>query len=268
MVRGSEAHGWFKGSEGESYWLTYWASYGLTLGLIGFGAHAWLMQGELFQAFLCLASQLIAISVGVLARRAIHKGSHWFYWLIAAGSMLFLASIAEMGIQNAWRSSGSAVPLNEAQSWFIALLEPLLIWWVEEIRFKRREGAEIADVEKEKNPVPLENNKEPVQSVYKKEPQDSAQPSKTHQRPSLQALNGGLAAAVGVSALLQPEIAIHEAAGRVAAESPLCPREKARELLASGDKGPTEVHKACPEVPLGTIKRWAAEMKGDLRRAS
>lgn len=257
------------GPDGESYWLTYCFAWALTLGLMYFGAMAWIDKGEYFQAFLCLMAQVLAISFAVLARRALDKEASFYYVLANLCFMLGCCYWSELSLYNAWEASNSGVHIDQGMAWFMAILEPLLIWITEEIRFARKARDESEEIH-----VELPSAAAPV-SIPRETPQTPAPVAEARQRPALHALQGGLSASIGAAALVQPALAaIHEAEGRTndalapfqgeetlaleptqSAESPLDARRRAKEMLAN-NVTPIEVHRKTG-VPYSTCKKWA-----------
>lgn len=221
------------GADGEGYWLTYVFAWALTLGLIVFGGAAWIAKGEYFQAFLCLMAQLLAISFAVLARRALDKEAGVAYVFANLAFMAGCCYWSELSLYNAWEASNSGVAISKSMAWFMAVLEPLLIWITEEIRFRKKAGEEFeADLPAYMPPVAEKPPEAPPRAFHVEPPRPSVEPEKAHPRPALTALQGGLNET--------------DDAAR---------RDLAKDLLSWGMRPVLVVAKT--NIPPSTAKKWA-----------
>lgn len=235
----------------ERYWLTYFFAVALTAIVALYGAWGWLAadEPEPFKAVLCLVAQGLANGNAVLARRAIAK-ERPLMGLCAFGLGAGCATFSAISLHHAWTLDGAEI--HWAMTAFLALLEPVMFWFVEEVKFAQK-------------PKTAEEIAEATLADLRGEPK--AEP--VHKRPNLRTIAGGLTGAAAVA--LAPSVAHGSPSGH----EPICSepmaqkmsrstarnlepdRAQAKLLLAQG-LTPYAVHKAT-HVPLSTLKRWARE---------
>lgn len=230
----------------ERYWLTYTFAVLLTGIVALYGAWGWLAaeNPEPFKAILCLVAQGLANGNAVLARRAFSKERP----AMAFGALFLGAGCAvwsAISLHHAWTLDGSEI--HWAMTAFLALLEPIMFWFVEEVKLatKPKSAAEIAD----ETLAGLRG--EPTQEPIRR-------------GPNLRSIAGGLTGAAAV-ALAPTGAQAHEPmpmepislkADRATVRDEQEPdRAQARLLLAQGLTA-YAVHKATG-VPLSTLKKWA-----------
>lgn len=228
-------------SQPERYWLTYVFAVALTAIVALYGAWGWLaaQQPEPFKAILCLVAQGLANGNAVLARRALSKDRP----TMALGALALGAGCAvwsAISLHHAWTLDGSEI--HWTMTAFLALLEPIMFWFVEEVRLAPRpqSAADLAD-------ETLNELRQPGSK-----------------RPALRTIAGGLTGAAAIAlAPVQAEarqpVQQHEPATqkqpKATARNNEPQRAQAKLLLAQGLTA-WAVHKAT-NVPLSTCKRWA-----------
>lgn len=230
----------------ERYWLTYTFAVGLTAIVALYGAWGWFSVNEPFKAVLCLVAQGLANGNAVLARRAFSKERT----AMGIGAVLLgsgCAAWSAVSLHHAWTMDGSEI--HWAMTAFLALLEPVMFWFVEEVKLARKPktAEELAD--------------EALQAHRASEP--------AQRRASLRTITGGLTgAAVAATPTIGQAIEPGHANEPVKLDSPVVKRLTKTEmrafepdraqakLLLSQGLTPYAVHKVT-NVPLSTLKRWA-----------
>lgn len=239
--------------EQERYWLTYFFAVALTGIVALYGAWGWLAadEPEPFKAILCLVAQGLANGNAVLARRAFAK-ERPIMAFCALGLGVGCGAWSAISLHHAWTLDGSEI--HWAMTAFLALLEPVMFWFVEEVKLAKK-------------PVSAEEIADQTLAQMRGEPAQSEPKSKAQLRTIVGGLAGSVALAVSPQAQgHEPSRMSHEPAREPKPTSQkMSPaqvrnlsepdRAQARLLLAQGH-GPTDVHRATG-VPLSTLKRWA-----------
>lgn len=223
----------------ERYWLTYPFAVGLTAIVAGYGAWGWLAgdQPEPFKAILCLVAQGLANGNAVLARRAFAKERPMMA-LCALGLAFGCGAWSAISLHHAWTLDGSEI--HWAMTVFLALLEPVMFWFVEEVKLA---------------PAPVSASDLADQALA----EHRAQTSDTKRR-NFRVLAGGVTGAAALA--LSPAAAANDhpdpapRAQRHTARDSEPDRAQAKLLLSQGQHSAYRVHKMTG-VPLSTCKRWA-----------
>lgn len=223
----------------ERYWLTYTFAVGLTAIVALYGAWGWFSVNEPFKAVLCLVAQGLANGNAVLARRAFSKERPG----MGVGAMILgsgCATWSAVSLHHAWTMDGSEI--HWAMTAFLALLEPVMFWFVEEVKLARK-------------PKSAEELADEALQAHRSE-------SEPRKRPNLRSIAGGLTGAAALAMVpnhaqaepVQPQPVTQRAARSVVRDQEP-DRAQAKLLLAQG-LTPYAVNKAT-NVPLSTLKRWA-----------
>jgi len=224
----------------ERYWITASFAVALTVLVASYGAWGWLTaaHAEPFKAMLCLVAQGLANGNAVLARRAFSK-ERPFMGLIAMALGAGCAAWSAISLHHAWTQDGSDIPWWMTA--FLALLEPIMFWFVEEVKLARKPMTpeEIAD-------AALAEAKQPKQP-----------------KGRFRSIAGGLTGVAALAALgssaAYAEPVQHEPITQKATRSDLLAQEPARataKLMLRQGQTAYAVNKATG-VPLTTCKRWA-----------
>lgn len=228
----------------ERYWLTYTFAIALTAIVALYGAWGWLAASEPFKAILCLVAQGLANGNAVLARRAFAKDRP-LMGLAALAMGAGCGAWSAISLHHAWTLDGSEI--HWAMTAFLALLEPVMFWFVEEVKLAEKPASamDLAD--------------EALRDIRAG---PEAHPAK-RARGHLRSIAGGLTGSAVLA--LSPAVAAHEPQAQNPVSQPMNPaharnlgepsRALARLLLQQG-QGPAAVHRAT-KVPLSTLKRWA-----------
>ena len=225
----------------ERYWLTYTFAVALTAIVALYGAWGWLMadRPEPFKAILCLVAQGLANGNAVLARRAFSKDrAPMAFVALVLGSGC--ATFSAISLHHAWTLDGSEI--HWAMTAFLALLEPVMFWFVEEVKLARE-------------PESAEAMAERTVAAMRGEP--------GQKRPNLRSIAGGLTGAAALALApghvqaAEPDQhePVMQKANRTALRDQEPDRARAKLLLKQGATA-YSVHKATG-VPLSTVKRWA-----------
>lgn len=225
----------------ERYWLTYLFAVGLTTIVALYGAWGWLAadEPEPFKAILCLVAQGLANGNAVLARRAFSKDRPAMA-LCAVVLGCGCAAFSAVSLHHAWTLDGSE--LHWSMTAFLALLEPIMFWFVEEVKLapKSKSAEQIAD--------------ETLAAMRAEQPKG---------RSHLRSIAGGLGGAAAIAIApgfshgaepVQPQ-PITQPVNRSTARNIEPDRAQAKMLLSQGLTA-YSVHKATG-VPLSTCKRWS-----------
>lgn len=223
----------------ERYWLTYTFAVGLTAIVAGYGAWGWLAGdvAEPFKAILCLVAQGLANGNAVLARRAFSK-ERPLMALCALGLAFGCGAWSAISLHHAWTLDGSEI--HWAMTVFLALLEPVMFWFVEEVKLA---------------PAPVSASDLADQALAEHRAQ-----SEPGRKRSLRLVAGGVTGAAALA--LSPAAAANDQPDpaprtqRHVNRDDEPDRAQAKLLLAQGQHSAWRVHKLTG-VPLSTCKRWA-----------
>lgn len=225
----------------ERYWLTYGFAIALTAIVALYGAWGWLRVDEPFKAVLCLVAQGLANGNAVLARRAFAK-DRMVMGFAALGLAAGCGAWSAISLHHAWTLDGSDI--HWTMTAFLALLEPIMFWFVEEVRLapKPESAEEIADRALEQF-------------------RGSQAKGRAHLRSIAGGLTGSLALAVAPAAQahdlpLEPQPMAQRVSRAQVRNLHEPSRVQARLLIQQG-RTVREVHEATG-VPISTLKRWRA----------